>query len=26
VRSQQHMDALRGRYHMQIFEGFTPKH
>ena len=25
VRSQADMDALKGRYHMQIFEGFLPK-
>ncbi len=25
VRSQQRMDALRGRYDLQIFEGFVPK-
>lgn len=25
VRSQQAMDALRGRYDLQIFEGFVPK-
>ena len=26
VRSQREMDALRGRYDLQIFEGFVPKH
>lgn len=25
VRSQDRMDALRSKYHMQIFEGFVPK-